>query len=266
MICRASRSGLGTERLPNHVSGLDQLPDVTSAGPPVEPRRAEAVTREAEVLALVQEHRTNAEIASALFISVRTVESHVSSLMRKLQLPDRRSLARRSVEVLLPAVRRCAPRRRCRSCSRRSSAGPPNGTLTAALAEHRLVTATGPGGVGKTRLALSVAAECAANRPDGAWFVDLVQVSDPAMVVAAVADAVGVAEQRGESIEAAVLRALADRDGLLVVDNCEHVIEPARDIIERILEAVPEAHRARHEPGPAVRSVRAGLRRCPDSR
>ena len=68
--------------------------------------------------------------------------------------------------------------------------------LAAALAEHRMVTATGPGGVGKTRLALSVAAELAPARRDGAWFVDLVHVTDPAMVAAAVAETVGVPEQR----------------------------------------------------------------------
>src|SRR5262249_28499147 len=62
------------------------------------------------------------------------------------------------------------------------------------VAGHRLATAVGPGGVGKTRLAISVAADLAEERRDGTWFVDLVRVADPAVVVAAVAEAVGVPE------------------------------------------------------------------------
>jgi hypothetical protein len=93
------------------------------------------------------------------------------------------------------------------------------------LAGHRLVTAVGPDGVGKTRLAISVAADLAEERRDGAWFVDLVRVADPAVVVAAVAEAVGVPERLMASPEAALVAALARRDGLLVLDNCEHLLE-----------------------------------------
>ena len=126
------------------------LGDVTTLGAA---RDAEVTAREAEVLALIARHLTNAQIAEALFISRRTVETHVSALLRKLQLPDRRSLARHAeaipgLVITLPApltsfIGRTAER----------------AVLAAALAEHRMVTATGPGGVGKTRLALSVAAE-----------------------------------------------------------------------------------------------------------
>ena len=69
--------------------------------------------------------------------------------------------------------------------------------LAGALAEHRLVTAIGPGGIGKSRLAISVAADVAAVRRDGCWFVDLVRVTDPAAVVGAVAEAVGVVRSSG---------------------------------------------------------------------
>ncbi|MYW16180.1 hypothetical protein GT039_11370, partial [Streptomyces sp. SID2955] len=65
--------------------------------------------REAEVLALLGEHLSNAEIAAKLFISVRTVESHVSSLLRKLELPDRRALSRRSAELARTRRPRPAP-------------------------------------------------------------------------------------------------------------------------------------------------------------
>ena len=103
-----------------------------------------------------------------------------------------------------------------------------------------MVTATGPGGVGKTRLALSVAAEIAPDRRDGAWFVDLVQVTDPAMVVAAIAETVGVPEQRSISVDVALVASLAERDALLVIDNCEHVLDGVRPCVERILGGCPE--------------------------
>ena len=85
------------------------------AAPDLDPvERAGISAREAEVLALLGEHLSNAEIGARLFISVRTVESHVSSLLRKLEVPDRRALARR---------RRAGPRRAvargARACRRR---------------------------------------------------------------------------------------------------------------------------------------------------
>jgi predicted ATPase len=111
--------------------------------------------------------------------------------------------------------------------------------LAAALAERRMVTATGPGGVGKTRLAFSVAAMASQECRDGVWFVDLVHQTDPAMVTAAVAQAVGVPEQSTTSLDLALVAALAERDALLVLVNCEHVLDGVRDCVERILAGCP---------------------------
>ena len=91
---------------------------------------------------------------------------------------------------------------------------------------HRLVTAVGPGGVGKTRLALTVVADIA-GVPDGAWFVDLVPVTDPDMVAPAVAAALGVGEHQGALGEDTVIGWLADAGPLLVLDNCEHLLDGA---------------------------------------
>jgi predicted ATPase/DNA-binding CsgD family transcriptional regulator len=195
--------------------------------------------REAEVLDLISRHLTNAQIADALFISTRTVESHVSALLRKLELPDRRSLARHVEAMPGLGVRsghRALPVHVTSFIGRTAELA----ALATALAEHRMVTATGPGGVGKTRLALSVAADVAPAHRDGVWFVDLVHVTDPAMVTAAVAETVGVPEQRSVSVDVALVASLAERDALLILDNCEHLLEGVRDCIERILAGCPD--------------------------
>jgi predicted ATPase/DNA-binding CsgD family transcriptional regulator len=199
---------------------------------------AEMTAREADVLALVARHLTNAQIAESLGISRRTVESHVSAMLRKAQVPDRRSLARYA-EV--PPGRVVKPGRHGLPLPVTPFIGRTDErvALVAALAEHRLVTATGPGGIGKTRLALSVASELARTRRDGAWFADLVQVSDPAMVPAAIAETVGVPELRTTSVDRALVAALADRDALLVLDNCEHLVDGVRACVERIIGGAP---------------------------
>jgi predicted ATPase/DNA-binding CsgD family transcriptional regulator len=195
--------------------------------------------REAEVLALLGEHLSNAEIGARLFISVRTVESHVSSLLRKLEMPDRRALSRHAAEQARAERPRPVPalpvplttfigRIRERA------------ELGEAVKTHRQVTAVGPGGVGKTRLALAVAAEAAGDFADGVWFVGLVPITDPGRIGAAVAAAVGVGEQPGRSIDDTVLAALAERHALLVLDNCEQVRDGAAPFLERLLAACPQ--------------------------
>ncbi|MHA6784116.1 ATP-binding protein [Pseudonocardia saturnea] len=109
--------------------------------------------------------------------------------------------------------------------------------LAALLMEHRMVTAVGPGGVGKTRLALAVAADLADRFPGGVWFVDLVPVSDPRMIAPAVAAALGLGEQQARSAEDTVLGWLSGRRGLLVLDNCEHVVDGVVALVERLLPA-----------------------------
>lgn len=111
--------------------------------------------------------------------------------------------------------------------------------LAEAVTAHRQVSAVGPGGVGKTRLALAVAAEVAGDFADGVWFVDLVPITDPAMVGAAVAAAVGIGEQQGRGIDESVIAALADRHALLVLDNCEHVRDGVAPFLERLLAGCP---------------------------
>ncbi|MEU8136473.1 ATP-binding protein [Streptodolium elevatio] len=196
--------------------------------------------REAEVLAALGEYLTNAEIGARLSISIRTVESHVSSLLRKLRVDDRRALA--VVSANLPSDSAAGP------------AGPKalpspltpfvgrvaeRAALTEALHDHRLVTAVGPGGVGKTRLALSLAAEANDRFADGVWYVNLVPVSDPSLIAAAIADTLGLGASAGRSPTDTLLAWTADRETLLVLDNCEHLLDGVVVLLERLLAGSP---------------------------
>jgi predicted ATPase/class 3 adenylate cyclase len=111
------------------------------------------------------------------------------------------------------------------------------GEVQAAVKAHRLVTLTGVGGVGKTRLALEVAARLADEFADGVWFFELAAVTDPAAVPDAVAAVLGITQQPGKSVAQSVADALEGRVRLLVLDNCEHVLDAAADLIEAILAA-----------------------------
>jgi predicted ATPase/DNA-binding CsgD family transcriptional regulator len=194
--------------------------------------------REAEVLELVGEHLSNAEIGARLIISVRTVESHVSSLLRKLEVPDRRALAQHAprsawvdrshpVSVLPAPLTSFIGRARERA------------ELTGMIKAHRQVTAVGPGGVGKTRLALTVAADPADEYSDGVWFVDLAPVTDPDMIATAVAGALGLGELPGRNMSESVIATLAGRHALLVLDNCEQVRDGVALFLERLLATCP---------------------------
>jgi len=103
------------------------------------------------------------------------------------------------------------------------------------LGQSRLVTVTGPGGAGKTRLAGEVARQVAARFADGVWLAELAAVRDPAQVAAAVAAALGIRELPSVTAADALAQALARRQLLLVLDNCEHVIGAAAELCGRLL-------------------------------
>jgi predicted ATPase len=111
--------------------------------------------------------------------------------------------------------------------------------LVRALQEHRQVTAVGPGGVGKTRLALAVVGALADEFPGGAWFVDLVPVGEPDMVGATVAAELGIGDRHEQSVEAAISATLGGGKTLLALDNCEHVVDGVAPMVERVLSECP---------------------------
>ena len=103
------------------------------------------------------------------------------------------------------------------------------------LAQDRLVTVTGPGGAGKTRLAGEVARQVAGRFADGVWLAELATVRDPGQVAATVAAVLGLRDLPSVAAADALARALARRQLLLVLDNCEHVIGAAAELCGRLL-------------------------------
>src|ERR1700722_18155020 len=93
------------------------------------------------------------------------------------------------------------------------------------LSGNRLVTLTGAGGAGKTRLAIQIAAQMAGEFGDGVWSVDLAPITDPELVPVTVARALGLPDQPGRSTMDTLTRFVADRQMLVVLDNCEHLLD-----------------------------------------
>jgi predicted ATPase/class 3 adenylate cyclase/DNA-binding CsgD family transcriptional regulator len=102
--------------------------------------------------------------------------------------------------------------------------------------DRQLITLTGVGGVGKTRMALEVGAELAGEFPDGAWMVELAAVGDPGSVPAAIATVLGITPQGDTPLITTVAAALAGKRLLLVIDNCEHLLRAAGSAIEMIID------------------------------
>jgi predicted ATPase/class 3 adenylate cyclase len=112
-------------------------------------------------------------------------------------------------------------------------------TVQALLGQARLVTLTGVGGTGKTRLAIRVAIEVLDGYPDGVWFVDLSPLVDPGLIASTAAGVLGLRESGVTSILEVLTDHLRDRQTLIVLDNCEHLLEGAAHWVEHLLRHGP---------------------------
>jgi len=108
------------------------------------------------------------------------------------------------------------------------------------LASSRLLTLLGMGGLGKSRLSVQVAAVVLDNYPDGVWFVELASLSDPRLVPQALASVLGVKEEPGGSVIDALARFVREKRLLIVLDNCEHVVQACAELAKRLLEVGPD--------------------------
>lgn len=211
----------------------------TSTSPPVRSRRfgprigavpGQTLTpRESAILAAVERRLSNPEIASELFISVRTVESHIASLRRKLGAESRAELIaaageRRGTSVRLPDTR---------FVGRETELD----ALGALIDAHRCVTVIGPGGVGKTRLALEFAARRHGERSP---VVVELEHAEPDDVVPRIARALDLEAVAGADVTASVAFALASHPYLLVLDNIDRVGPAVQEAARRILPVARE--------------------------
>jgi predicted ATPase/DNA-binding CsgD family transcriptional regulator len=195
--------------------------------------RAGVTEREAEVLSALAGRLRNREIADQLYVSVRTVESHVAALLRKLGVADRMELAEIGAQLdRVPGTGIVIPAPLTSLVGREDETR----ELLALLDSYRLVTLTGPGGVGKTRLALRIAQARGERSGDGAWLADLAPVG-PELAGDTLARALGVVPQPGWPLRDILREAAGVMRGLLVVDNCEHVVAETAEIVADLLAA-----------------------------
>ena len=227
-------------------------------------QRAGITPREAEVLSLLGQRLTNAEIAGRLFISVRTVESHVSSMLAKLGVADRHELRR------VASASRIAPPRLPRFHTSFVGRAVEVDAVGVLLDDRRLVTVVGPPGVGKTRLAVEVARTKADASGVATWFVDLAPLHSP-VVPEAIGDAVvrslNAVPQAGQSLGETVASVVGAGSALVLFDNCEQVVEEVAGMVDDLLGAADDLRLGddscdhwRWSPRPSTKSSRCRFR------
>ncbi len=161
--------------------------------------------------------------------TMREVRLHLEEEMAERALPRALEPARQHAPGESPAGN--VPRRLSRFIGRDHDLE----QLTQLLDQHRMITITGTGGCGKTRLALELAGGMRARCADGVWLVELASLADPSWVPGTVATALGVQSAPGVPVWEALLQFLRNRALLLVLDNCEHLVDACADLVARIV-------------------------------
>jgi predicted ATPase/DNA-binding CsgD family transcriptional regulator len=232
----------------------------------IEPLGEALTRREEETLALLAQGLSAAEIAARLTLAVSSAKWHIQQIYRKLGVNNRQKAVMRAGALgLLAEPTSETPPRAARARQRGPLAGlrpaprhnlplqltnfigraPQIAEVQGRLRHTRLLTLTGPGGTGKTRLALQVAAASLDDFAHGAWLVELAPIADPVQLPQAVAGALGLHDERaqdhaGSEALALMVAHLRDKRLLLVLDNCEHLLLACAQLAEQLLRVAPE--------------------------
>ena len=215
-----------------------------SAEPLVEP----LTRREREILALLAQGYSGPEIAEQLTLAVSSVKWHIQQVYGKLGVNSKRQALTRAKELGLlgtplptaspkpsPNPKHNLPLQVTRFFGRETEIA----QLQERLGEYRLVTLTGSGGVGKSRLSLQVAEAMLDDFADGVWFVGLAPLTDPELVPQQVAASLGLRDEPGRPILDSLTDFLRPRQVLLVLDNCEHLLDACARLAEALLHVCP---------------------------
>jgi predicted ATPase/DNA-binding CsgD family transcriptional regulator len=214
-------------------------------GRPVKPIVEPLSRREREILALLAQGYTGPDIARQLSIALSSVRTHLLHLYGKLGVSGKSSALNRAramglLEPHPPAATPAALRHNLPvALTRFFGRELETAQLKELLAENRLVTISGAGGVGKTRLSQWVAEAVLDDCLDGVWFVDLAPLADPALVAQQVASSLGLRDESRRPVLETLTTFLRDRQLLLVLDNCEHLLDACAWLADTLLRACP---------------------------
>jgi len=198
--------------------------------------------REQEVLLLLAERCSNREIADQMHLAESTVKDYVSKILSKLYVKNRRQAVERAKELGLLERRPASgvrpkiniPAETTPFIGRREELT----QIKHQLEKTRLLTLTGPGGIGKSRLALKAAQQAAVDYPDGTFFVPLAPIGSAEHIIQTIAEAVKFPLMTQEDPQQQLLRFLQKKKLLLVMDNFEHLLEGV-NIISELLPSAP---------------------------
>jgi predicted ATPase/DNA-binding CsgD family transcriptional regulator len=203
--------------------------------------------REREILALLASDLYNHEIAETLTLSPNSIKWYTRQIYAKLGVNSRRAAIQRARELGLletktsPVLRlHNLPAALTPFVGRQAELQQVRQLLADSV--YRLLTLTGAGGVGKTRLALRAVDELQGNYPQGAWLVELASLSDPELVPQTVAAAFDLRPERDRPILNGLVDFLRNRNLLLLLDNCEHLISACASLANSLLLGCPDLH------------------------
>ena len=197
--------------------------------------------REKDILALLGQELSDREIADHLTLAVSSVKWYTRQLYGKLSVENRHQAVSRARElgllaqVIVPGQVRSLPRQLTGFIGRETEIA----KAVAMISEYPLVTLTGSGGVGKTRLALKVAEERMGDFVEGVRLVELGALTDPGLVSHALADALGMRESSDQGLMERLIFFLQDRQELIIFDNCEHMLDACAELVSDLLKSLP---------------------------